>query len=105
MIKRVPLLSLVLLFMPSFTLAQHNCPQGFQYVGNLSGTGSFGNELNEKREINLPENATMMSRTNRPEFGPRVVIPRHTQISFQKTHQKEFTSLPTVRPTLKRDGL
>jgi hypothetical protein len=59
MIKQVPLLSLVVLFMPSFTLAQHNCPQGFQYVGNLSRTGSFGNELNEKREINLPENATI----------------------------------------------
>jgi hypothetical protein len=59
MIRRMRLLSLVVLFMPSFTLAQHNCPQGFQYVGNLSGTGSFGNDFNEKREINLPENATI----------------------------------------------
>jgi hypothetical protein len=59
MTKRMRLLSLIVLFTPYFTLAQHNCPQGFQYAGNLSGTGSFGNDFNEKREINLPENATI----------------------------------------------
>src|SRR4051812_31779112 len=57
MIRRVCLLSIV--FSCHLTLAQHNCPQGFQPAGTLTGTASYGNDLNERREINLPENASI----------------------------------------------
>jgi hypothetical protein len=59
MLKQVGLLSFVMSFASSLAFAQHNCPQGFQYAGTLRGTGSFVSEFNERREVNLPENATL----------------------------------------------
>jgi hypothetical protein len=59
MMGQVGLLAFVVLYTSSLALAQHNCPQGFQYVGTLSGTGSIVSEFNERREINLVENATI----------------------------------------------
>ena len=56
---RVSLVTLGLLSMAVPLLAQHNCPQGFNDAGTLKGTGSYGIPFDERREINLPENATL----------------------------------------------
>ena len=57
---RVSLVALGLLSMvPPPLLAQHNCPQGFDYVGALKGTGSYGIAFDERREVNLPLYATI----------------------------------------------
>ncbi|MGD0443626.1 MAG: hypothetical protein ABSA39_06785 [Edaphobacter sp.] len=42
-------------------LAQHNCPQGFDYAGALRGTGSYGIAFDERRELTLPLYATIDS--------------------------------------------
>ena len=59
MMRRIGLLAFVVLFLSSLALAQSNCPQGFVYAGTLSGTGSVVGDFNERRAINLPENATL----------------------------------------------
>jgi len=59
MVKQTGLLVFSLLFLPALTGAQSNCPQGFVYVGNLSGSGSFSEEFNQKKALKLPENATL----------------------------------------------
>jgi hypothetical protein len=59
MIREAGLLASVVFYTSSLALAQHNCPQGFQFVGTLSGTGSYASEFNERRQINLPEGATI----------------------------------------------
>jgi hypothetical protein len=59
MTRLVGLLAFVCFCASSLALAQNNCPQGFRFVGTLSGTGSVVSEFNERREINLPENATI----------------------------------------------
>jgi hypothetical protein len=56
---RVTFLALSVLAMESALLAQHNCPEGFRYVGKMSGTGSYGSPFKEKRELILPEGATL----------------------------------------------
>jgi hypothetical protein len=40
-------------------LAQHNCPQGFDYAGTMAGTGSYGVAFDERREVHLPLYATI----------------------------------------------
>jgi hypothetical protein len=40
-------------------LAQHNCPQGFNFAGTLRGTGSYGIAFDERRELDLPLGATI----------------------------------------------
>jgi len=55
---RVTFLTLNLLAMQSALLAQHNCPEGFRYVGKMTGTGSYGIPFNERRELILPDGAT-----------------------------------------------
>lgn len=57
MTPRLGLLILGLLFTSPSILAQHSCPEGFNYVGTLSLTGSYGTE--EKKEIDLPLGATI----------------------------------------------
>ena len=59
MIRQVRRLAFVAFYTSSLALAQHNCPQGFQHVGTLSGTGSISTDFNERRAINFPENATI----------------------------------------------
>lgn len=59
MIRQMSVLAFVVFYTSSLALAQHNCPQGFQYAGTLSGTGSVVSEFNERRGINLPEDATL----------------------------------------------
>jgi hypothetical protein len=39
--------------------AQSNCPQGFVFLGSLSGTGSQTQEFNKKVELKLPPGATL----------------------------------------------
>ena|SRR5215469_3280654 len=56
---QIGLLALSALAMQSTLLAQHNCPEGFRYVGKMSGTGSFGSPFKERRELILPEDATL----------------------------------------------
>ena len=56
---RVSLVTLGLLSIAVPLFAQHNCPQGFNYAGTLTGTGSYGIAFDERREINLPEDATI----------------------------------------------
>ena len=57
--RQVRLWAFVVFFTPGVVLAQHSCPQGFQHAGTLSGTGSFSGDFNERRAINLTENATI----------------------------------------------
>lgn len=45
--------------MAASLLAQHNCPQGFNFAGTLRGTGSYGTPFDERRELNLPQDATI----------------------------------------------
>jgi hypothetical protein len=58
MTRRLGLLILGLLFSSPSILAQHSCPAGFDYVGTLSLTGSYGS-AEEKKEIEFPEGATI----------------------------------------------
>ena len=58
MTTRLGLLILGLLFTSPSILAQHSCPEGFNYVGSLSLTGSYG-AAEEKKEIELPAGATI----------------------------------------------
>ena len=62
MIGRRELLMIAVLFLPSVILAQSphdRCPEGFRYVGTLTGNGSFEEPLNKTLEISLPENAKL----------------------------------------------
>jgi hypothetical protein len=53
-------LSLAFSFLLASTLsAQTNCPQGFNYAGTLSGTGSPTTELDRRETLRLPEDATL----------------------------------------------
>jgi len=54
---RVTFLALGMLATESALMAQHNCPEGFRYVGKMSGTGSYGIPFNERRELILPDGA------------------------------------------------
>lgn len=56
---RVSLVTLGLLSMSATLRAQHNCPQGFDHAGTLTGSGSYGIAFDERREINLPMYATI----------------------------------------------
>ena len=56
---RVSLVALGLLSMAPPLLAQHNCPEGFNFAGSLEGTGSGGVAFNERREVDLPLDATI----------------------------------------------
>ena len=56
---RVSLVRLGLLSMAVPLLAQHNCPEGFNYAGTLQGTGSYGIAFNERRELDFPPDATI----------------------------------------------
>jgi hypothetical protein len=58
MTTRLGLLILGLIFTSPSILAQNSCPAGFNYVGNLSLTGSYG-AAEEKKEIELPAGATI----------------------------------------------
>jgi hypothetical protein len=59
MTKRVGLVTCSFLFMSALSIAQSNCPQGFVYVGTLSGTGSVLGEFNKKVALKVPESATL----------------------------------------------
>src|SRR5262244_2469121 len=59
MARQAGLLTLALLFTSPVAFAQHSCPEGFTYAGTLSGTGSPHSPLNERRELSLPEGATL----------------------------------------------
>ena len=55
---RLGLLILGLLFTSPSILAQHSCPEGFNFAGRLSLTGSYGAAEQEK-EVALPKGATV----------------------------------------------
>ena len=57
--RRFVLLISVLLSMCVLSSGQSNCPQGFVYVGTLSGTGSATSELNQRLSLKLPQSATL----------------------------------------------
>ena len=54
---RVGFVVLVLSSFSPWCLGQHNCPEGFRYVGTLSGTGSESNPFDRRMTVKLPENA------------------------------------------------
>ena len=56
---RVSLVTLGLLSMAAPVLAQHGCPERFNFAGTLKGNGSYGVPFDERRELNLPPNATI----------------------------------------------
>jgi hypothetical protein len=51
--------ALTLLVPATMSRAQSNCPEGFRYVGTLSGNGSSHAPFNERRTLNLPPDATL----------------------------------------------
>ena len=73
---RIILATLGLLSMAAPLLAQHNCPQGFNYAGTLTGTGSYGIAFDERREINLPEDATIDTSFQQSNVRVRAGNPR-----------------------------
>jgi hypothetical protein len=50
---------------------RHNCPAGFDYAGTLKGTGSYGVDFNERREIYLPPYATIDTSYQQPNVRAR----------------------------------
>jgi hypothetical protein len=40
-------------------MAQNNCPEGFRYLGTLSGSGSSSQSLDEKKTIKFRENVAL----------------------------------------------
>ncbi len=59
MTRRVSLTAFATLLLSASTLAQHSCPEGFKYAGTLRGTGSYANDFKDRRELYLPQNATI----------------------------------------------
>ena len=57
--RQVGFLTFSFLFLSLLSSAQSNCPQGFVFVGSLSGTGSQTQEFNKKVELKLPPGATL----------------------------------------------
>jgi hypothetical protein len=55
---RVRFLAFVLLSFCPWVAAQDNCPEGFRFVGTLSGTGTELNPFDKRETIKLPKNAT-----------------------------------------------
>jgi hypothetical protein len=56
---RLGSLALLLLLFSPWAEAQNNCPDGFRYVGTLSGTGSVSTPFDKRMTVNFPENATL----------------------------------------------
>lgn len=56
---RVAFLTLGLLLLSPWAAGQHNCPEGFRYVGTLSGTGSESNPFDKRVAVKFPGNATL----------------------------------------------
>ena len=54
---RLALLAFVLLSISSRATGQQ-CPEGFRYLGTLSGTGSESNPFDERVTVKFPANAT-----------------------------------------------
>jgi hypothetical protein len=48
-----------MLLVSTLNLAQSNCPQGFVYVGTLSGTGSTSQTFDKRVTLRFPPNATL----------------------------------------------
>jgi len=57
--KQVGFLTFSFLFMSVLSSAQNNCPQGFDFAGQLSGNGSQTEEFNKDVALKLPEGATL----------------------------------------------
>jgi hypothetical protein len=56
---RFAVVAAVLLASTILSFGQNNCPQGFNHVGTLYGTGSYGEPFNQVVEMSLPMNATV----------------------------------------------
>ena len=56
---RIGFLAFVLLSFSPWVAAQNNCPEGFRFVGTLSGTGADLNPFDKREAVKLPENATL----------------------------------------------
>ena len=55
--KHIGFLTVSFLLMSSLSTAQHSCPEGFHYVGTLSGSNS--EQFNKTIFLELPEYATL----------------------------------------------
>jgi hypothetical protein len=71
---RIALLIAALLSSATLSSAQQNCPEGFNHVGTLYGSGSNGQPFNKVLEMRLPMNATLDT--------------SYRQTSFQATNGK-----------------
>ena len=58
-LMRIGLLVLVVLLCASWALSQNNCPQGFRYVGTLSGNGSASENFDKRVTVKFPQDATL----------------------------------------------
>jgi hypothetical protein len=56
---RVRFLPFLVLVFSSWSVAQNNCPEGFRYVGTLSGTGSSSQKLDQRKTLRFRENVTL----------------------------------------------
>jgi len=55
---RVAFVVFVVLSLSPWAVGQHNCPEGFRYVGTFSGTGSESNPFDKRMTLKFPKNAT-----------------------------------------------
>jgi hypothetical protein len=70
--RQIVFLTFSFLFMSVLSKAQSNCPEGFVYIGNLSGTGSATQEFNRRWFLNSLKTQRLMSPINKAELGQQM---------------------------------
>jgi hypothetical protein len=83
--------------------AQSNCPEGFVYVGNLSGTGSATQEFNKTVVLKLPEGATLDESCQQSRV--RAANAEGKANLRPQDIQKAFSSSRTVQMLMTKSGL
>jgi hypothetical protein len=59
MIRSALLIALLFLLESAVSPAQNNCPEGFRYLGTLSGYGTSVERFDARQELTLPPNTTL----------------------------------------------
>jgi hypothetical protein len=101
--RQIVFLTFSFLFMSVLSKAQSNCPEGFVYVGNLSGTGSATQEFNKTVVLKLPEGATLDESYQQSRVRAANAEGK-TNLRPQDI-QKAFSSSRTVQMLMTKSGL
>ena len=97
------LLIVSFLLMPSLSSAQDRCPEGFHYVGTLSGTDS--EQFDKTVVLELPELATLDESYQQTKVRATNGRGKAKLNLRPQDIPKAFTSSQTGRVTLTRSGL